>query len=217
MAGICISSIRKSGPGCDHRTVTVDLDGTTVTLHTSEAELDAVGLGDRLPSAWATLTVRDLMSLLELKRRRVAGLALDDAVGRCINGDEGNNVKVYPIVAKDVTKTNVGTAYVNVPVGANGERRLVNFFGHTQFRVRIWANLVGTGAFGFRMVRDSDNEVLYENASISQTGERELDTDWQSIPSAFQNQPDGTLLRLQIKSVTAADDPVVRGCDVGVR
>ena len=208
MPGICTNSIRKGGPTCDHRIVTVDFDGAELALHTSEAEVDEMAWGD---------DEKKRFILLGIKYLREAGMTLDNAIGRVTNGIEGNNVKIYPIITKDITKNNVGTSYVNVAVGASGERKLANFHGHTQFRIRIWANLVGTGPFGFRIIRDSDSEVLFENANIALTGERELDTDWQAIPEAFQNQPDGTLLRLQIKSTTAADDPQVRGCDLGVR
>lgn len=209
MPGICTNSTRKSGAGCDHRIVTVSLDGESIEVHTGEDDLDAI--------TWDADAKRQFI-LLGLKYLRERGLTLDQAIGRVTNGEEGNNMKVFPITTKDITKTNVGTAYVNVPIGANGERKFVNFHGCTEFRVRLWGNLVGIGPFGFRIIRDgAPNEVLFENASIALTGERELDTGWVAIPAAFQNEPEGTLVRLQAKSVTAADDPIVRGCDVGVR
>lgn len=208
MAGICTAHSRKGGAGCDHRTVTVSLDGESFTFDTGESELDA--------SLWTADQKREFIRL-GIRRLRHLGLSLDNIVGLVTNGEEGNNLKIYPIITKDITKTNVGTTYVNVAAGANGERKFANFHGCTQFRVRVWANLVGSGAFGLRLIRDGDNEVLYENSNIALTGERELDTDWQSIPAVFQNAPDGVLLRLQIKSATAGDDPIVRGCDLGVR
>lgn len=205
MAGICTNSVRKSGAGCDHRTVTIALDGSSLDLHTGEAELDAM--------PWTDVEQRQFL-LLGLKRLRVAGLALDGAINRVTNGDEATNVKQYAIVTKDITKTNIGTSYVNIPIGLNGERSLVDFTGCTQYRLILHANLVGIGAFGFRLVRDSDSAVLFENANIAQTGERELDTDWQTLPAAASGL---TLVRLQGKSVTAADDPVVRRCILLVR
>lgn len=201
MAGICTAHFRKSGAGCDHRTVTVNLDGTTITVDTGEGELDA------LP--WTDDEKRQFV-LLGLKRLRVLGLALDDSVGRVSNGEEATNVKQYILLAKDVTKTNIGTAYVNVPVGLNGERSLVEFTGCTQFRLVVNINCVGTGPWGMRVVRDSDNAILFENANILVAGEKELDTDWQSLPPALGPTPGLTLVRVQAKSAVLTDDPVVR-------
>lgn len=205
MAGICTAHSRKNGPGCDHRTMTVVLDGESFTFDMEERELDA--------TPW-TAAEKKLLIKLGLKRLRVLGLALDNVVGRVTTGDEGSNVKQYDIITKDITKTNIGTSYVNIPVGANGERCLIDFTGCTQYRLILHANLVGTGPFGFRLVRDSDNAVLYENASIAQTGERELDTDWQTLPAAASGLQ---LARLQGKSIVAADDPIVRRCILVVR
>lgn len=205
MAGICITSVRKSGAGCDHRTIVVDVDGTPVTVDTSEFELDAMPWGDDEKRQFA---------LLGLKRLRTLGLAMDDAVGRVPNGEEATNVKQYLILSQNVTKTNIGTSYVNVPVGLNGERSLVEFTGCTQFRIILNMNAVGTGAWGARIVRDSDNAVLFENANITGAGEKELDTDWQTLPAAASGL---TLVRLQGKSTTGADDPVFRRCVILVR
>ena len=207
MAGICISSIRKSGAGCDHRAVTVNIDGEEIVVETGEDILDQMTWGDEEKKQFI---------LLGLKRLRSLGLALDNAPGRVINGEEATNIKSYDLMGPGaaVTKTNIGTAYVNVLPGANGERILVDFTGCTQFRVILTANLVGTGPFGVRVVRDSDNAVLFENASIAQTGERELDTDWQALPAAASGL---ALVRLQAKSTVGADDPQFRRAVMLVR
>ena len=200
MAGICTNSIRKSGAGCDHRTVTVNLDGESIAIETGEGPLD------ELP--WDDANKR-LFILLGLKRLRTLGLALDNAIGRVTNGEEGTNMRQWTILAKDITKTNIGTAYVNIQIGANGERSLVDFTGATQFRIILNANLVGTGQWGARLIRDGDSAVLYENANLGASGERELDTDWQALPAAAVGL---TTVRLQGKSTTGADDPVFRRC-----
>lgn len=206
MSGICTSSSRKNGAGCDHRAVTVDLDGESIALEVSEGELD------QMP--WTAAEKRQFV-LLGLKRlRALGGLALDGAVGRVTNGEEGTNVKQYVLLAKDVTKTNIGTTYVNVPPGLNGERSLVDFTGCMEFRIILNVNCIGTGPWGARVVRDSDNAVLFENANILVTGEKELDTDWQPLPAAAVGP---VLLRLQGKSTVAADDPVFRRCLMLVR
>jgi hypothetical protein len=137
-------------------------------------------------------------------------------LNRVIVGEEATNVKSYNLLGPGlaVTKTNIGTTYVNILPGTSGERSLVDFTGCTEFRLIASANLVGTGPFGLRVVRDSDDAVLYENASIALTGERELDTNWQTLPGAASGN---ILVRVQAKSNVAADDPVFRRVTLVVR
>lgn len=206
MAGICTISTRQNGAGCDHRNVTISLDGEDVALHIGERDLDAM--------SWEAEDKRTFIMYC-LKRARVLGLQLDEAVGRVIHGEEATNVKQYGLLTKDVTKTNIGASYVNVPPGANGERTLVEFTGCTEFRLVVHAVLAQTGPYQMRVVRDSDDAVLYESASINAaTGEREFDTGIQTLPAAASGL---ILVRFQAKSVTAADDPVFRRCILMVR
>lgn len=205
MAGICTLSIRKNGPACDHRAITVSLDGESIALSTTESELDEM--------PW-DLAQKHQFILLALKRLRVAGLAIDNLLGRVTNGDEGSNVRAWPILSKDVTKTNIGLAYVNVPPGANGERSLVDFTGATEFRIILNANLIGTGVFAAQLIRDGDSAVIFEATNLGVAGERELDTGWVAVPAGISGL---TIVRLQAKSGTAADDPVFRRCIVLTR
>lgn len=205
MASICQTAIRKSGGTCDHRQITVLLDGEQIVIEDTGANIDAMPWDSDAKKLFVSLGVRWLRS---------RGVSLDSLNGRVINGEEATNVKQYPILTKDITKTNIGTTYVNVPVGANGERSLVDFTGCTEYRLVLHANLIGTGPFGVRLVRDSDDAILYENASIALTGERELDTGWQTLPAAASGL---ILVRFQAKSSVAADDPVFRRLVLGVR
>jgi hypothetical protein len=196
MAGICTSTV--SPNACGHRVVTVG----GVTLHLHESDL-------------APLSAEELEQFYRLGLR-YRGVALASLLNRVVVGDEATNVKQYQIIGPGVavTKTNIGTAYANVLPGLNGQRALLDFTGCTQFRIVLSANLVGTGPFGARIVRDSDNAVLFEAANLGAAGERELDSDWQTIPQGWDGL---TYVRLQAKSVTAADDPILRGCTVGLR
>lgn len=210
MAGICTNSIRINGAGCDHRTVTVDFDGEEIVLTgTGEHVLDAM--------PWTIDEKREFIRL-GLKYLRTKGLSLDAAIGRVTNGEEATNVKVYDFFGPGaaITKTNIGTSYVNVCLGASGERIVVDLTGCTQFRFFLNANLVGTGQWGARCVRDGDSEVLIEQANLGAAGERELDSNWQALPAAFLGQG-LTFLRVQAKSTTAGDDPIFRRCSLGVR
>lgn len=196
MAGICTSTV--SPNACGHRVVTIG----GVTLHLHENDL-------------APLSTEELEQFYRLGLR-YRGVALASLLNRVVVGDEATNVKQYQVIGPGVaiTKTNIGTAYVNVLPGLNGQRALLDFTGCTQFRIVLSANLVGTGAFGARIVRDSDNAVLFESANLGAAGERELDSDWQTIPQGWDGL---TYVRLQAKSATGADDPLFRGCTVGLR
>lgn len=207
MAGICITSaVRRGGPTCDHRDLPVNLDGEVFVMDTGEAALAAM--------PWGEVQKRQYI-LDSLKRKHVLGqLALDDAAGCVCIGEEATNVKQYAILTRDVTKTNIGTAYVNISPGLNGERSLVEFTGCTQYRLVLNMLTVGIGPWGVRLVRDSDSAVLHEAANITGAGEKELDTDWLPLPAAASGL---ALVRLQGKSVTAADDPTFRRAVLLVR
>ena len=209
MAGLCTSSTRDNGAGCDHRTISGTLDGEAFTDKLTQAEIDA--------QPW-TATEKLKLRLLCYKLLRVRGLTFDQLANRVIIGEEATNVKIYQFFGPGaaITKTNIGTSYVNICPGLNGERVVADFTGCTQFRFRLWANLVGTGQFGARCVRDGDNAVLIDAPNLGAAGERELDSDWTNLPAAFLGQG-LTLLRVQGKSQTGADDPVFRSCTLGLR
>src|SRR5690242_4785902 len=115
MAGICTNSTRKGGANCDHRSLTVALDGANVTDEFTGADLDAVDWDGLLPSDWRMLTLKQLWVRLGIKKKRLAGVTLDNLVGYCTNGDEATNVKIYSFFGPGaaITKTNIGTSYVN--------------------------------------------------------------------------------------------------------
>ena len=199
MPAICTASV-VSPNNCGHRTLTIA--GVTVSLHENDV---------------APLSQDELVQLYTLAVRH-RGVALASLLNRTVFGDEATNVKQYPFFGPGaaVTKTNIGTTYVNICPGANGERRLPDFTGCTEFRAVMHANLVAAGPFGLRIVRDSDNVVLYENATVALTGERELDSGWLALPAPFANGGE-IAIRAQAKSVTAADDPVFRSLTLGLR
>lgn len=206
MPGIVTSQSSCAGGG--HHSVTVTDGADVVTLAVDEL------------SAQEALTADEKVQLYRLlvRRLRGTGLTLPQMLNRVLRGDEATNVKIYTFFGPGaaITKTNIGTSYVNIAPGLNGERIVVDFTGCTQFRFLLNANLIGAGQWGARCVRDSDNEVLIEQANLGAAGERELDSDWQNLPAAFLGQ--GLMfLRVQGKSQTAADDPVFRRCELGLR
>lgn len=196
MADIC-TALTKCATG-QHYTLTIS--GRTITLHTDDlAPLDAAEL--------------DQFLRLALRARQ---FNLATLLNRVVVGEEATNVKAYNLLGPGVAvqKTNIGLTYVNVLPGLNGERTLVDCTGCTQYRFIATVNLVGTGPFGVRVVRDSDNTVFHAADTIAQTGERELDTDWQTLPAGFTGLE---VLRVQAKSLVATDDPVFRRVTLVVR
>jgi hypothetical protein len=201
---ICTASANPSG--CGHYNVTVTVDGVPVSVHIADTEMLEPLTADELRT----------FVLLSMRRLRQKGVTLGQFINRVTHGEEATNVKTYNLIAPGsaITKTNIGAAYTNVLPGANGERSLIDFTGCTEFRVVLNANLVGTGQWGARVVKDSDSAVLFEQANLGAAGERELDSGWQTIPAGFTGLE---IVRLQAKSQTAADDPVFRRCVVLVR
>lgn len=205
MSGLCVSYTRRlHGPMCQHGTLVVSIDGQEFTHEIDERDFQGYEFN-------AERFRMDLIYWL----RVVRGVPLDQMTGRVCFGEEATNVKQYFLLSKDVTKTNIGTSYVNIPPGANGERTLVDFTGCTEFRSVLHAVLNGTGQHQVRIVRDSDNLVLYESPAVAaQAGEREFDSDVQPIPQGFSGL---TFLRVEAKSTVAANDPVFRRLVVMLR
>ena len=193
-----IVTVAANPSGCGHYDLTASVVGVSTSIHVHETDLLEP----------LTQAEREALLLLTARVLRQSGLTLAQFVGRVLRGDEATNVKQYNLIAPGsaITKTNIGTAYSNILPGANGQRTLVEFTGCTEFRLVLSANLVGTGPFGVRVVRDGDSAVLYE-ASVPLTGERELDSDWQPIPGGVSGL---VLLRAEAKSAVASDDPVFR-------
>lgn len=207
MAIIVTASVSPSG--CGHRVLTASKDGgPPVTLIAHESEL------------LAELSAAEVLDMIRLgiRWRRQSGLTLAQLAHRVIVGDEATNVKIYQFFGPGaaIVKTDIGTAYVNICPGANGERQVADFSGCTEYKLMLHANLVGSGQIGARIVRDGDNEVLHEQANLNGTGEVERETAWLPLPAAFLGQGQ-VFLRAQAKSTTAGDDPVFRSLKVGLR
>lgn len=197
VAELCTADGVCSGGG--HRTITVG--GVTISMQVSEI---------------TPLSAEEKLTLLKYAIRHKG--AFSTLLNKCVFGDEATNVKIYPFFGPGaaITKTNIGSVYVNICPGMNGERQAVDLTGCTEFRLMLHANLIGTGAFAARVVRDGDDVVLFESTNLGAAGERELDTNWQSLPATFQNA--GLVyFRAQAKSATVADDPIFRSLKIAFR
>lgn len=212
MAGICTGTV--SPQSCGHRQVTITRGGVARVYHMYDADDP---LSEEEQQQLDRLTIRNL---------RASGVTLAQFLHRVTYGEEATNVKLYSFFGPGavITKTNIGTAYVNIPPGLNGERTVVDLTGCTEFRLSMHCNLIGTGPFAARIVRDSNDEVLFEHTNLGAAGERELDTlnvspgtqGWLPLPAAFLGQ--GLMyMRAQAKSTVGGDDPVFRSLRLGLR
>lgn len=111
------------------------------------------------------------------------------------------------------TFTNIGTSFVDVyNVGANNQRQVVDFTGYTHYRVVYHYQAIGTGTHSIQVVDQANNaNVLDTRSDAGGAAERELDSGWQTLPAWATGE---SVLEVQMKSTTAGDDPVFRGCSV---
>lgn len=116
-----------------------------------------------------------------------------------------------------VTKTNIGTAYVDIYTAAFDEENAasVDFTGVTHVRaVYLW-DYVGAGSQSIRWVDAADNaNVLIEVTGIVADADPG-DSGWVALPAAFTNAT--KVIEWQGKSATSTDDPVAKGYKLYVR
>lgn len=190
VADIC-TAITKCDGG-QHYAITIA--GRTVFLHASDI---VVPLADEELELLVRLAVRHKQ------------FALNSLLGRVVLGDEATNMKSYNFLGPgmEILKNNIGINFANVLPGVSGQRALVDCRGCMRYRFIANLNLIGTGPFGIRVVRDTDDAVFYAANSITLTGEREIDTSWQPLPVEFAGLE---VLRLQAKSAAGTDQMVFR-------
>lgn len=112
-----------------------------------------------------------------------------------------------------VTKTNVGSTYVDLytdtNIQANPQR--IDFAGKTEYRVDVNWNKIGTGPQFLKVCGQSaDTEILHEFTNLATGGNT---SGLVSIPGTFTGESE-QLFKLMVKSTTAADDPVFFSCRV---
>lgn len=119
----------------------------------------------------------------------------------------------YPVQAcvwsKDITKTNLPTAYTNIYIGNGGEGQLVNFGGYKQYRLVVAVNKVGTGTQTAALVDVANAANLVEIADAAAAGEHTLDSGWTNL-SAWMSNGD-FILKPMAKTTVSTDDPIYRG------
>jgi hypothetical protein len=115
-----------------------------------------------------------------------------------------------------ITKTNIGTSYVDVyTTGLNGRRLKVDFTGYTQFMILCHYNHVGTGTQNVRVIDAvTTTNVLGELPGTTGAAEKEVEMGFSTLPAWATGE---SYLKVQMKSTTAGDDPVYRDCSVQLK
>lgn len=121
-------------------------------------------------------------------------------------------------VWRSVTKTNIGTAYVQIydSVAFDEEHlSMIDFTNVTEVRI-VWLwDYVGTGAQQLRWVdQGNDANVLFESSTFT-ADQDPGDSGWFALPAAFVNQ--AKRIEWQGKSATAGDDPIPKGYKIMTR
>jgi hypothetical protein len=109
---------------------------------------------------------------------------------------------------KDVTKTNIGTSFANLYVGANGEAQFVGFARYRQYRLAVHGNKVGTGALSHQLAEIATANVIAGADYAGAAGEFSTDTGWTNLPAWAVG--DDKIVRPQALSSVSTDDPIYR-------
>ena len=133
-----------------------------------------------------------------------------------IGGSAGATVReqVEAVWTDQVTKTNIGTAYVDIyNAVAIGRPQFVDFAGMATFDAELIWDKVGTGTQAFRVV-DADDvaNVLFELANVV---DGQNDAGGPTVLPAWATGK--KRLKPQAKSTVAADDPIFFQCVVRLK
>lgn len=104
------------------------------------------------------------------------------------------------------TLTNVGAAYDTIPAARGLGVALIDFTGITEIEFRVGCNKVGTGTQSWQLWNETDGIEIGVIDDAGAAGNKILSaTLTADIPTGVK------LVRVRIKSTTAADDPVYYG------
>jgi len=108
------------------------------------------------------------------------------------------------------TKTNIGVSFVDVytQTNADGKSVQIDTNGKTEVRLMVLWNKVGTGTQTVQVLEIGTANVLISLDVVSGRNVSALT----SIPVALQNSV--KFYKLQVKSTTAADDPVLESASI---
>jgi hypothetical protein len=128
--------------------------------------------------------------------------------------------QVLYMSSRQVTKTNIGTTFVNLFSDFSGRPFFADFTGFTKLAFQTYWTKVGTGVQHLRIVDDSgvivsdliNTENLGGGTGLT-TGDNPLVN--YTIPAAYVRFKGK--LRIQVRSTVAADDPIFEGMNIYLR
>jgi len=126
--------------------------------------------------------------------------------------DELQTDQLLYTTSQSVTKTNIGTTYVDLFSDYGGRPFFVDTTGFTKLAVQILWTKVGTGTQTMQIVNHADGTVVIESPSLTTQSNEFANV---AIPPAFLNFKGKW--RLQVKSTTASDDPVCSAVSIYLR
>lgn len=113
------------------------------------------------------------------------------------------------------TKTNVGTAYVDVyNTGLDPEDTLLNTTGMTQIRILVTVDYVGAGTTSSTFNQSTSNVNSFYVFNYTADCDP-CDSNWQNLPAWASNVE--VFIEPQIKSTTSTDDPIYKGHQIWLR
>ena len=134
--------------------------------------------------------------------------------------DEIKTDQLLYMSSRQVTKTNIGTTFVNLFTDFSGRPFFADFTGFTKLAFQTYWTKIGTGSQHLRIVDDSgvivtpliNTENLGGGTGLV-TGDNPLANF--TIPAEYVNFKGK--LRIQVRSTVAADDPVFEGINIYLR
>ena len=121
---------------------------------------------------------------------------------------EANTIAFMVYFSK--TKTNIGTAYVDIYNSLEPDElfNVINFDNFTDFRILFIWDYIGAGMQQVRFVDRANNaNVLYESATFT-ADQDPNDSGWTALPVWATGEKQ---IEQQGKSTTATDDPIAKG------
>jgi hypothetical protein len=152
---------------------------------------------------------KDLLVQSVVDHAATQGFTLTAANVNWIPFEPGDSKPTYFAAGwtKDITKTNIGSAAVNVYVGAAGEGQLVTFARYNQYRLAVWGNKVGTGNLTAQLAEVATPTNVLAVTYTGAAGEFVQDSGWLNLPAWANGE---TNLKPMALSSVATDDPIFR-------
>src|SRR3990172_1521104 len=172
---------------------------------TQEVSMNVVpGLTFANRGAWKDLIVQAIIDDAATHGFTLSGANINWPCFEPGNSKLTNNAAAWN---KDRTFANIGTAFVNVYVGANGEAQVADCSRYKECRIVVFGNKVGTGTLSHQLAEVGTANVLTGPDYAGAAGEFSADSGWTALPAWAVGEK---IIRPQAKSTVTTDDPIYR-------